>query len=486
MTSPCRALSCAPASRRMRAVRLSAGPALGALLVLALAAAGLCGVRPALADAQSGLVVVPRPSAPDGLSYFKLQARPGRVVQAGEIELHNAGAAQLRVALAAVNGETLSTLGSGYASPGSQARRSTSWLHIGNGLVVLAPRRSAMVPVSVLVPTGAVPGDYLSGVSIEALDQGAGATVRKGVSIASVDRYVIGVEVSIAGPRHPLIRFTGAEVQRQPSALTFLLLASNPGNVILQNTHGRALISEGRRTVASVALGPGTFVTGTSIAYPIPTPGEHPRQGTVYSVRANLSYAGGTARLDTRVHFGRAAALAQQVYGGPKAPAPVHRSSGLATWLAAMLGTAGGLIGLFFVLVPLRRRRAGVGSPVRMLAGALAASRRNGEPLSLITVAVLDDGGAVLALAPAVRARLRRSDRICRLDARRLLVVAPDTAADIAQALAADLRRHVEQAGNARAGVTVNVHLANGEANAAELLAHLRETDGGARVPTPV
>jgi hypothetical protein len=470
----------------MRAVRPSAGPALGVLLALALATAGLCCVCPALADAQSGLVVVPRPNASDGLSYFKLQARPGRAAQAGEIELHNAGAAQLRVALAPVNGETLSTLGSGYASPGSQARRSTSWLHIGRGLVVLAPRRSAMVPVSVLVPTGAVPGDYLSGVSIEALDQGAGATVRKGVSIASVDRYVIGVEVSIAGPRHPLIRFTGAEVQRQPAALTFLLLASNPGNVILQNTHGRALISEGRRTVASVALGPGTFVTGTSIAYPIPTPGERPRQGAVYSVRASLSYAGGTARLDKLVRFGRAAALAQQVYGGPKAPAPAHRSSGLATWLAALLGAAGGLTGLFFVLVPLRRRRAGAGSPTRVLEGALESASKSGEPLSLITVAVRDDRGAVLALAPAVRARLRRSDRICRLDAQRLLVVAPDTAADTAQALAADLRRRVEQAGNARAGVTVNVHLANGEANAAELLAHLRETDGGARVPTPV
>jgi len=486
MTSPCRALSCAPGGRRVQAVRLSAGPVLGALLALVLAIGGLCCARPALADAQSGLVVVPRSNVPDGLSYFKLRARPGRAAQAGAIELHNTGAAQLRVALAAVNGETLSTLGSGYASPGSQARRSTRWLHIGKGLVVLAPHRSATVPVSVLVPTGAVPGDYLSGVSIEALDQGAGATVRKGVSIASVDRYVIGVEVSIAGPRHPLIRFSGAEVQRQPAALTFLLLASNPGNVILQNTHGRALISEGRRTVASLALGPGTFVTGTSIAYPIPTPGEHPRQGAVYRVRANLSYAGGTTQLDTPVRFGRAAALAQQVYGGPKAPVPGHRSSGLATWLAALLGAAGGLIGLFFVLAPLRRRRAGVGSPMRVLAGALETSRKSGEPLSLITVAVLADAGAMHRLMPVVRARLRRSDRLCRLDARRLLVVVPDTAADTAQALAADLRRHVEQAGDAPTGVTVNVHLANGEADAAELLAHLRETDGGARVPTPV
>ncbi len=473
-------------SRRCAFFSATAGRAVRGLLVGTLAATSLCCARPTPAVAQSGLVVVPRSSSPNGLSYFKLQLRPGRHAQAGEIELRNPGPAPLRVALAAVNGETLSTLGSGYASPGSKELRSTPWLHIANSLVVLAPRRSAIVPVSVLVPANAVPGDYLSGVSIEALDQGASSTVHKGVSIASVDRYVIGVEVSIAGPRRPLLRFTGAEVQRQPSALTFLLSVSNPGNVILQNARGQALISEGRRTVASTALGPGTFVTGTSIAYPIPTPGEHPHQGAVYRVRAYLLYPGGITRLDTPVRFGRAAALTQQAYGGPKAPASAPRSSGLATWLVALLGAVGALAGLFFVLVLARRRRAGTRSPVRVLEGALAASRQRGEPLSLVTVAAVPGGPSVERLAPVVRARLRRSDRLCRLDSRRLLVVAPDTAPDTAEALAADLRRHLGHAHAAGGGVSVDVHLPGAEASATQLLERVRENNGGARVPTPV
>jgi hypothetical protein len=476
MTIPCRAAAGGIRGRRACA-----------LLALAVTAALLCSANPALSAAQSGLVVVPRSSSQDGLSYFKLQVGPGLAARAGEIELRNMGPTRLRAALAPVNGETLSTLGSGYSSLHSQTQRSTRWLRIGSSLAVLAPGASTTVPVSVLAPADARPGDYLSGVSVEALDQGTAAgRPRAGISIASVDRYVIGVEVQIDGPRHPLIRFTGAAVQRQPASLTFLLLASNPGNVILQNTRGRAWITQGQRTVASVALGPGTFVTGTSIAYPIPTPGEHPRQGAVYRVRAYLRYAGGTAWLDTPVRFGRAAALAQQAYGGPRASPSVRGpASGLSAWLAALLGAAGCLGALFFVLLLLlRRRRAGAGSPLRVLEGALRASRRSGEPLSVITVAILDGPVAAHRLAPVVRARLRRSDRMCRLDGWRLLVVAPDTAPDTAQALADDLRRHLAHALDGQGALAVSVHVPDGE-GAVELLRRVRESDGGARVPTP-
>ncbi len=450
------------------------------LLALAIVATTLCWAKPASSAAESGLIVVPHSRTQPVLSYFKLQAEPGQAKQAGTLELRNATARRLRVALTAVDGETLSTLGSGYASPGSGAHRSTQWLRLGEDFVVLAPHEGALVPVSVVVPGDAAPGDYLSGVSIEALDQVAKSTPRAGISIASVDRYVIGVEVSLPGPRDPLISFTGAEVQRQPAAVTFLLLARNPGNVILQDTHGRAVITEGRRTVASVALGPGTFVTGTSIAYPIPAPSEHPTQGAVFRVRAYLSYAGGIARLDTLVRFGRAAALRQQAYGGPKAP--TQGSSSLATWLVAGLG---GLLAIpLFLFLLLRRRREGLRGP-EVVEEALQASREGGEPLSLITVAIRA-GGAARRLAPVVRSRLRHSDELCLLDGERLLVVALDTKSEMAEALAEDLLRHCRRAGVGRGGVAVEVHVANGEANAVELLQRVREADGGTRVPTPV
>jgi len=253
-----------PVGRRRPAIR-----SLPALVVLVSATAGLAPGQTALAAPPPGLIVVPRPASQPALSYFKLQARPGSIEQAGVIELRNPTSRRLRVVLSRVDGETLGTLGSGYAPPGSPAHRSTLWLQLGRRTIALSPGGSAAVPVSAVVPALAKPGDYLSGVSVEALNQRSRAVKRRGVSIASLSRYAIGVEVSIPGPRHPLIQFTGARIQRQPAGLTFLLLARNPGNVVLQGVRGYVRITRAGHPVVSRPIGSGTFVTHTSIAYPV-------------------------------------------------------------------------------------------------------------------------------------------------------------------------------------------------------------------------
>jgi hypothetical protein len=322
----------------------------GALLVLAIAALS-CTARPALSS-PSGLVVIPRPTSQPGLSYFKLQATPGSVMRPGTIELRNPTSKRLRVALAHVDGETLGTLGSSYSPPGTRARGSTLWLEVGRRAVTLMPGASAVVPISVRVPSAVAPGDYLSGVSVEALDQRASSVAKKGLSIASVSRYAIGVEVSIPGPRHPLIQFTGAEIQRQPGGLTFVLRARNPGNVILQNVHGWVRVTRGARAVVSRPIGAGTFVTNTSIAYPVPAFQQRPSQGTRYRIVAWMRYAGGIARLDTNVTFGhRQAAIARQYAHGPAS------GGGGTPWWEIAGGVVVILYALGTTILLLRRRR---------------------------------------------------------------------------------------------------------------------------------
>ena len=169
----------------------------GLLLVGACSAA-----PPALGLSTGGLVVVPHPASAQGLSYFKVSARPGSSAPAGTIELRNLTSRSMHVALSPVTGETLSTLGSSYAPPGSRPQGAAQWLRVGTRGVTLAPRDSVAVPVAVEVPRGAQPGDYLSGVSIESLDQRTGTVKRHGASIASLSRYAIGTEVSLPGPRH--------------------------------------------------------------------------------------------------------------------------------------------------------------------------------------------------------------------------------------------------------------------------------------------
>ena len=306
-----------------------------ALLALACAVVSLCCAPTAGAAVPSGLVVIPHPTSSPQLSYFKLQARAGTVAPAGAIELRNPTRRPLRVVLASVDGQTLSTLGSSYAPPGSRAHGPTRWLRLGRRALTLAAGRSAAVPVSVLVPARARPGDHLAGVSIEALHQRPQHAAVKGVSIASVIRYAIGVEVALPGRRHPLIRFTGAQLQREPAGLTFLLLARNPGNVILQNVHGAVRISRGGHTVLARPIPAGTFVSSTSIAYPVPAFAQRPPEGTRYGLSAWLRYPGGIARLNTTVTYGHRQALLAQKYGQPS-----KSHGGTPSWAIALLAGA--------------------------------------------------------------------------------------------------------------------------------------------------
>ena len=429
---------------------------------------GACDVASARAGSGSSLIVIPSPASGPSLSYFKLSTGHGRLAQAGTIALRNPTRRRLHVVLDPVAGATIDTLGSTYGLPGSAGRGPASWLRLGRRGVTLPAGATVVVPISVHVPANAGGGDYLAGVAVEQLDQQARSAIRGGVSAASVVRYAIGVETSIPGPRHPLIQFTGARLEHQPAGLSFLLEARNPGNVILQGVAGRALITQGSRVVARAPLGPGTFVTGTSIAYPIVTPRERPPEGTVYRVRAFLRYAGGTARLDTLVHFGHAAALSQQIYGGPKA----GRSSGLPGWRVAALALLGVALAALAVayLFLARRRRDGARSPIRAIEAALRAAEQSGEPVSLIRVSLAANGAAPSKPA-LLRSRLRQSDCLCRLDAQRFLVVAPDTDQQTAQALASDLRRYASRGTGADGeDVQVEVRTATGDASAAELL----------------
>jgi hypothetical protein len=443
-------------------------------------AGGLCALAPAQAAATPSLIVIPKPASGSSLSYFKLSLGYGHLTPAGTIGLRNPTGRALHVVLDPVAGKTIDTLGSTYGLPASSARGPAAWLKVERRRVTLAPGEMAVVPVSVLTPRTTQPGDYLAGVAVEQLGQ-AQITARRGVAAASVVRYAIGVEASLPGPRHPLIQFTGARLERQPAGLAFLLDARNPGNVILQSVAGSALLTRGSRVVAHVPLGPGTFVTGTSIAYPILTPRERPRQGTVYRVRAYLRYAGGIARLDTLVRFGRADALRQQLYGGPKASA----SSGLPGWLVALLSVLGAALFSLGAAFLVRRRRAGARSPVRTIDAALRAARQSGEPVSLISVWLAANGAAPRKLAPVLRSRLRHSDRLCRLDAQRFVVVAQGTDLQTAEALAADLRRHVQRAEQVTADVEIEVQEADAKTSGAELLECIHTETRHPHAPRP-
>jgi hypothetical protein len=325
------------------------GPLAAALALLAFATAA--------PTATAGeLIVVPRPASRSGLSYFTLTLPRGRTARAGTLLVRNTTGRTLTVALDPVSGRTIDTLGSTYEVPGRAAGGVAGWIRLGMRHILLRPRASATVPVGVTAPRGASAGDALAGISVEAADQDRGHVSRHGLAVASVVRYVIGLEVSVPGPRHPELGFTGARLEQTPSALTFLLEARNSGNVVLQNVAGAVTVRQGQRTVLRQPLGPGTFVTKSAIAYPLRAPSEHPRAGTRYRVIAYLRYPGGIARLDTGVAFGAAQAALQQRYS------PAHHGSGSSTpiWLIALVAGVAAYGVLMTVLVVRNRRRSAI------------------------------------------------------------------------------------------------------------------------------
>lgn len=298
--------------------------------------------------------MIPHAASRPGLSYLALDTRPGTSVRAGTIELLNPTRRTLRLTLAPVAGLTLDTLGSTYATGGTHPEGVARWLRVERQAVVLGPHRRSSVAVLARVPRDAAPGDYLGGVAVEDMHE-ARETAGDGAAAISAVRYAIGVEVSLPGPRHASIRFGGAAVRREPGGVSFLLLAHNLGNAILRGVHGHVRIEQGGRTVASRAIVPGTFVTHTSIAYPVPVPGLRPREGARFEISAWLRYGRKIARLHTTVDFGHRAAAMQKRYGG------AGRGDGDDWWKDALFAA----LGLYMVVTTalLLRRRGGGRAP---------------------------------------------------------------------------------------------------------------------------
>src|SRR3954454_18453165 len=371
-----------------------------------------------------------------GTSYFTLTGAPGATARAGTLEIDNQRRKRVVVRLDPVAGLTASTLGSAYTTPEAAVSKQATWMQLPSRRFVLSRRGHAIVPVTVRVPGATSPGDYLSGVSVEALGQGRTTRMRGNIAVSSVQRYAVGLLVSVPGPRHSLIQITSARVAREPAGLTFYLHARNAGNAILKNVRGWVLITRGRRVVARTAIGPGTFVTATSIDYPVLVPREQPREGASYRVRALMRYRGGVARFDNKVSFGHKAAQAQQDFGGR--PLSDGRS-GIPIWLVVLSFGVAFFAGLLGLLLFLRRRRtSGPLVAVRALEAAIAEA--GDEPLSLVRIVDVYDWKPARKLTGAVRPRLRPADALYRLSKYELLVILPGTHADAAEILYADLR----------------------------------------------
>lgn len=443
------------------------------VLVSLMAAFGLA--APA-ASAQSPTVIV-KVHQRSGLvsPYFQLGASPGRNANAGSLEIVNPGSHAVTVHIDPVDAITTDTLGSAYAQTNSGLSGAATWLRLGHRSVVIPAHKSRSVSVSVAVPSATTGGDYLGGVAVEALGQSRTERVGRGVAIGETDRYAIGVEVKLPGPRHPAVSFSGAAVGREPAGLVFSVNAGNTGNVILKNVHGWVRITQGNRPVASARIQPGTFVSGTTISYPVPALREQPTPGTAYRVRAALYYPGGVARLDTRAVFSHAAAVKQQNYGGRKLP----KSGSAWRWVLFAI--------LLLVLVASarkvqqrRRRPLDRSGGMQLLDGLLGPD--GDRPVSIALLKANRRHNTVIARA--IRPRLRRGDRICDLGRDGLLLICRATERPTANALAREIERHLaKHSALASVPIEISIATANKATTAEKLVKRVKAAQRGHQQP---
>jgi hypothetical protein len=168
------------------------------------------------------------PASGQVLTYFQLLARPGAPTVAGQLSLFNRGRAAVDVLLDPVDALTAVTLGSAYVVRGLPTHGPTLWTRLSTRRLTLPPMSSRSVGVTVLVPAGTPPGQYLSGIGMQAANAGSSQALRSNLSVSSIARYAIGVEVSLAGPSRPKIALTNASLERRPAGLAFILDGNNP------------------------------------------------------------------------------------------------------------------------------------------------------------------------------------------------------------------------------------------------------------------
>lgn len=372
------------------------------------------------------------------VSYLIAGAEAGQRVRAGTVIAQNDGERPVAVAVYPVAAVTATNLGSAYALRGEASGGPSAWTRSSERALELAPGESTGVEVVVEVPDGQADGEYLSGLAIEARGQTAKRSTGGEVAVANAQRYVVGVQANVGEASRPKLVFDGADIELQPAGVTFLLEMRNPGNVILQDVRGRIEVERDGRRVVAQPIGPGTFVTGTEIDFPVLARREAPPEGTEYRVRAVARYHGGEASLDEIVTFGAEAAERQEQFGGP-------RADGDFPWLWILPA----LVALALLALALRRRRGRLPSLTETLALIERLPIGDECPLTLVAVAPLPPGRRERKrLREALLARTRTTDVLCEPQPETYVIVAPNTSELIGVALAEDLERTLRVSGD--------------------------------------
>jgi hypothetical protein len=252
------------------------------------------------ADAQEpidGFTVKAEPDADPATTaqgYFIFQTDPGSN-ESGTLRFTNPTADTIGVDLTAVDAITANNGGSAFATEDAELAAVGTWLQIDDPVVTLEPGEDQLIEFTVKVPKKVKPGQYLAGLAAAVAqptdDQSTPVAPAENQAGASIDlrtRYVIGVEIDVAGEWTPSLVIQDVTVIDQPSGPVIGIALHNDGATFLHPAGTLELTGADGKIALEHTIEMGTFVTGTVATYPVSlnrvlTPG-------AYQVRVDLEY----------------------------------------------------------------------------------------------------------------------------------------------------------------------------------------------------
>ena len=267
--------------------RLSAASAVMSALVTVPGWLGLgpgSSVRALAADSQPEQTPTPElsPQNPGPHGYFEWTTSAGQTVR-GTVTITNPSSTPATFDVYSADAMTASGGGVIYSALGGSLHDIGRWVHIDTGTITLDAGQSRPIGFTVMVPTGAPPGDYLAGVAAQTAsaappsgeratngtENGAPNGKSSGVSPPAATRVVLAVLAHVPGPGSvsfhlgvPTIVTGGKSgpVVHIPIDDTGSLLSKPYVTSTLRRCDSKAPVSELGRQLD-------TFVPHTSIAY---------------------------------------------------------------------------------------------------------------------------------------------------------------------------------------------------------------------------
>ncbi|MBW8059973.1 MAG: hypothetical protein FVQ78_06485 [Solirubrobacterales bacterium] len=465
-------------------LRLAATGALAALAVSGPGAGGLDIAHAQTEQDAASYIAVASQELLDGrfreVPTFEWDAAPGQTLRGRVLVTNQSKRSTAKVQVVPVSSARSENFGPAYAQAGEPLRPPASWVKMATRNQAIPPRRSRGFQFTVQVPANARTGNNVSGFSVTQTNQRTQEVQSAGdpLVITQRIRFALINDVRIPGPRKAALRLFDPKLELVGGKLVNVFKARNDGNVTLTDLKGWVAVLHEDSVAIRQRIDHGTIWPRTISQIRSERSELRPSAGDTFRVKAQVRYEGGVARLDETITI-----PADQ---GPKNQEAFPEDGGLPWW--AWVAIALGAAALLAALAERRRRRRRPLDAERafaLLEHELGEIPWTGAPVSAIVVGGLPaDARSKRRIAKALERRLRDSDRLCDLDAGRLLVVASDTGGSGATGLKDEIRRGL--AGHelvAAESLRVGAATATEPTTAAQLVELASAADSGAYGP---